>query len=101
MCLQVAIDIRARLKQKATVPKTTLALDDVNRDLIVSLFSVGIYGAEARDEEIHNIIIGGGVLVKDAKKIMREEFNAIKSTLKKGKDGVYHDKNGFIVLEPA
>ena len=51
------MDIKARLLKKASVPKTALALDDVNRDLIVSLISVGVYGAEARDEEIHNIII--------------------------------------------
>ena len=95
------MDIKARLLKKASVPKTALALDDVNRDLIVSLFSVGVYGAEARDEEIHNIIIGGGVLVKDAGKILREEYDAIKNTLKRGKDGMMRDKQGLIVLEPV
>lgn len=95
------MDIKARLLKKASIPKTALALDDVNRDLIVSLFSVGVYGAEARDEEIHNIIIGGGVLVKDAGKILREEYDAIKNTLKRGKDGMMRDKQGFIVLEPV
>lgn len=94
------MDIKAKLLKKASVP-TVLSMDDVNRDLIASLFSVGIYGAEARDEEIHSIIIGGGTIVKDAKKILRQEFDAIKNTLKKGKDGMYRDKNGFIVLEPV
>lgn len=97
----MSIDIKARLKQKASVPRLTLALDDVNRDLIVSLFSVAIYGAEARDEEIHNIIIGGGVLVKDAEKKLKEEFAAIKSSLTKKSDGQWYDKNGFIVIEPV
>lgn len=97
----MSIDIKARLKKKASVPRLTLALDDVNRDLIVSLFSVAIYGAEARDEEIHSIIIGGGELVKDTSKKLKEEFDSIKSTLKKKSDGQWYDKNGFIVVEPV
>lgn len=99
----MSIDIRARIKKKASTPKTTLTLEDVNRDLIVSLFSVSVYGAEARDEEIHNIIIGGGVYVKDARQQIKKDFDAIKSSTKltKGKDGYFRDPEGFIILEPA
>lgn len=97
----MSIDIRARIRKKATTPKTALAMEDVNRDLIVSLFAVDIYGVEARDEEIHNIIIGGGYVRIDAAKQMRKDYEAIKSTLKRGKDGMMRNPDGYIVLEPC
>lgn len=99
----MVIDIRARIREKSQIPKTELALDDVNKDLIMSLFAVDVYGAEARDEEILNIIIGGGQIVKDARAIMRADFEKISKSekLKKGKDGMWRDKDGYIVLEPS
>lgn len=99
----MSIDIRARIRKKSTLPKTTLTLEDVNRDMIVSLLSVDIYGAEAREEDILELIIGGGIVMDsaDCRKKMREDFEKIKKTLKRGKDGLWHDKDGFIVLEPA
>lgn len=97
------IDIRARIREKSQIPKTELTLDDVNKDLIMSLFAVDVYGAEARDEEILNIIIGGGQIIKDARAIMRDDFIKISKNgkLKKGKDGMLRDKDGYIVLEPS
>ena len=99
----MVIDIRARIREKSQIPKTELTLDDVNKDLIMSLFAVDVYGAEARDEEILNIIIGGGQIVKDARAIMRADFEKISKSekLKKGKDGMWRDKYGYIVLEPS
>ncbi len=80
---------------------TNIPLNDINRDLILSLFSVSLYGKEAHDEEILSIIIGGNKSQEKASLV--EEFKQKKSqygtTMKMGKNG-YYVHNGNIVLKP-
>ena len=94
-----ALLMKKHNKQK---PKQ-LMLQDVNRDLIVALLAVPVYGKDARDEEILSIIINSGTmtlrtLVGDIKKEFESKVKA--KTLKKGKDGFMRDKEGFIHLKP-
>lgn len=78
-----------------------LDLNDINRNLILSLFGISIYGKEAHDEEILQIIIGNEE--DEIKKRMKTDFDQLKqqagSKLKKAKDG-YLRYNGLIVLKP-
>lgn len=78
-----------------------LDLNDINRDLIISLFSISIYGKEAHDDEILEIIIGNET--NPFKKKMKENFDKRKqeagAKLKKAKDG-YLRHNGLIILKP-
>lgn len=100
----MAVDIRAMITDKeARKESRKLVLKDVNRDLIVALLGISIYGKEARDEDIMNIIIHNGVAVRVDKRYdkIKDNYSAkVKNKeIKRTKTGV-RDKNGFLVLVP-
>ena len=100
----MAVDIRAMITNKeARKENKKLVLNDVNRDLVVALLGISVYGKEARDEDIMDIIIHNGVAVTVDKRFDRiKEAYAKKvknKEIKRTKNGV-RDKNGFIVLVP-
>jgi len=79
-----------------------LVLKDVNRDLIIALLAIPVYGKEARDEEILSVIINAGVAdVSDVMTKIRTDYDKrVKAKeIKKTKDGV-RDTDGFMVLVP-
>lgn len=96
--------IRAMLMKKNGGEKPSkLLLRDVNKDLIVALLAVPVYGKDARDEDILSIIINPGSLQFDSligkiKSAFETEVKA--KNLKKSKDGFTRDKDGFIHLKP-
>lgn len=82
---------------------THIALKDVNKDLIVTLMALPLYGKAVRDEEILSVIINAGPsrleqTLEQIKTRFEERLKA--KEIKKGKDGYYHQKNGLIVLNP-
>lgn len=101
----MAVDIRALITKKNEKHENKkLVLEDVNRDLIVALLGISVYGKEARDDEILNIIINNGVAIASTEtydKIKaRYKDRVSKKEIKRSKDGTIKDKNGFIVLVP-
>lgn len=96
--------IRAMLMKKNDSEKPKrLLLQDVNRDLIVALLAVPVYGKDARDEDILSIIINPSSLSFDSLigKIKTEFESQVKAkNLKKSKDGFTRNKDGFIRLKP-
>ena len=94
---------------------TKIELKDINRDLILSLFAVSLFGKDAHDEEILSIILGHPDETKKEEKkakekapkiispILKTSFSEKKSKLgkdlKKGKNG-YLVHGSIIVLEP-
>lgn len=96
------VDIRAMIakKQQDKVKGSKLVMKDINRDLIVALLALPVYGKEVRDEEILSIIINGGVTSSHFER-MKSNFNKRLEAgeIKKTK-GEYRDKEGFIVLVP-
>ena len=97
-----SVDIRAMIakKQEDKLKSSKLVMKDVNRDLIVALLALPVYGKEARDDEILSIIINGGVESSYMDKI-RAQFNTRLENheIKKVK-GEYRDSDGFMVLVP-
>ena len=87
-------------KLDAKEPKK-LILSDINRPLYTALFGVSIYGKDARDEEITELIIGRS---DDPMERIRRDFNRYQekmgSSLTKRKDGTILDPDGFMVLQP-
>lgn len=98
--------IRAILLKKQNQRDTRakrLLLQDVNRDLIVALLAIPVYGKDARDEDILSIIINPGSLgfQKVLEQIKSEFDSGVKAKeLKKAKDGFIRNKEGFIRLTP-
>ena len=100
--IMASVNIRAMIakKQEEKMKSSHLVMKDVNRDLIVALLALPVYGKEARDDEILTIIINGGVESTYLDKI-RDNFNSRveKHEIKKVK-GEYRDADGFLVLVP-
>lgn len=96
-------DVRAMLQAKSEKKaQKHLVLKDVNRDLIIALFAIPVYGKEARDEEILSVIINAGSAeVSDLMTRIRADYDQqVKDKkIKKTKDGV-RDTDGFMVLVP-
>lgn len=96
-------DVRAMLQAKSEKKAHKhLVLEDVNRDLIIALFAIPVYGKEARDEEILSVIINAGSAeVSDLMTRIRADYDQqVKDKkIKKTKDGV-RDTDGFMVLVP-
>ena len=95
---------------------TNIELKDINKDLILSLFAVSLFGKDAHDEEILTIILG---LPEEGKKEEKkstkkepakknvvfqssfaEKKKRLGKELKKGQNG-YLVHGSKIVLEPA
>ena len=96
-------DVRAMLQAKSEKKaQKHLVLKDVNRDLIIALFAIPVYGKEARDEEILSVIINAGSAeISDLMgRIWADYDQRVKDKkIKKTKDGV-RDTDGFMVLVP-
>ena len=96
-------DVRAMLQAKSEKKaQKHLVLKDVNRDLIIALFAIPVYGKEARDEEILSVIINAGSAeISDRMGRIRADYDQrVKDKkIKKTKDGV-RDTDGFMVLVP-
>lgn len=96
-------DVRAMLQAKSDKKaQKYLVLKDVNRDLIIALFAIPVYGKEARDEEILSVIINAGSAeISDLMGRIRADYDQrVKDKkIKKTKDGV-RDTDGFMVLVP-
>ncbi len=96
-------DVRAMLQAKSDKKaQKHLVLKDVNRDLIIALFAIPVYGKEARDEEILSVIINAGSAeISDLMGRIRADYDQrVKDKkIKKTKDGV-RDTDGFMVLVP-
>ena len=98
-------DVRALLLKKSEEKSKNhgrVVLKDVNRDLMIALLAIPVYGKEARDEEILSVIINSGV--GDMTKLIdkfRENYNKLvaEKKVKKTKSGV-RDLDGFMVLVP-
>ncbi len=99
MSVNVKALLAAKFENKA---KSQLVMKDVNRDLIVALLAIPVYGKEARDEEILSVIINAGAAdVSDIMLRIREEYDkkVKEKRVKKTKNGVV-DTDGFMVLVP-
>lgn len=97
-----SVDIRAAImkKQNDKIKKTRVMLDDVNKELIIALTALPVYGKEVRDEEILTLIINGGVQSSYLER-MKKRFKAeLESGEVKKVKGEYRNKDGFIVLAP-
>ena len=98
-------DVRALImtKQEKNAGKK-LIWKDVNRDLIVALLAIPVYGKEARDEEILSVIINAGVRNRREAQLrdMRDKYNQAiqEKKIKKSKTGETRDADGFLYLEP-
>ena len=99
----MAVDVRALLLKKQEGKKSRLVLKDVNRNLLISLLALPVYGKEARDEEILSVIINAGAPIDLADKMakIREHYNQLvkDKKVKKTRTGV-HDTDGFLILVP-
>lgn len=101
----MSLDIKAMISKKSNdkLLGKHMVLRDVNRDLIMALLAIPIYGKEARDEEILSVIINSGttdsITGLDRVKAIHEKRVANKE-IKKEKGGVYRNKSGFLVLVP-
>lgn len=100
----MAVDVRSMLLAKDEKRKNTrLVMKDVNRELIIALLAIPVYGKEARDEEILSVIINAGASESD-KLIdkIRDNYNQrLKNKeIKKTKNDGVRDTDGFMVLVP-
>lgn len=99
----MSVNVKALLIAKSeNKAKSQLVMKDVNRDLIVALLAIPVYGKEARDEEILSVIINAGAAdVSDIMLRIREEYDkkVKEKRVKKTKNGVV-DTDGFMVLVP-
>lgn len=102
----MSVSIRELLQSKENKKANNeLVLKDINRDLIVALLAIPVYGKHARDEEILSIIINSGSSANTARnkylEKFREHYNQLlkDKKIKKTKTGV-RDTDGFIVLVP-
>ena len=99
----MSVNVKALLTAKSeNKAKSQLVMKDVNRDLIVALLAIPVYGKEARDEEILSVIINAGAAdVSDIMLRIREEYDkkVKEKRVKKTKNGVV-DTDGFMVLVP-
>lgn len=102
----MAVSIRELLQSKENKKANSeLVLKDINRELIVALLAIPVYGKHARDEEILSIIINAGAPASDVRDkyldAFRERYNQLlkDKKIKKTKNGV-RDTDGFIVLVP-
>lgn len=97
-----SVDIRAIIakKQDEKNQKSRLVLRDINRDLIIALTALPVYGKEVRDEEILTIIINGGVKSNCLDRIKTSFEDRVKSKEIKKVKGEYRDGEGFLVLVP-
>ena len=99
----MSVNVKALLTAKSeNKAKSQLVMKDVNRDLIVALLAIPVYGKEARDEEILSVIINAGAAdVSDIMLRIREEYDkkVKEKRVKKTKSGVV-DTDGFMVLVP-
>lgn len=100
------MDVRALLLKKSeekSHKNKRVVLKDVNRDLMVALLAIPVYGKEARDEEILSVIINAGVndVTRQLDKI-RENYNRMvrEKKVKKTKAGGVRDTDGYMVLVP-
>ena len=95
-------DIKAAImKKQKNKTSSGLMLSDVNRQLIIALTALPVYGKEVRDEEILSLIINGGKEEPTYLDQMRDEFKrrVDNKEIKKVK-GEYRDRDGFLVLAP-
>ena len=99
----MSVNVKALLTAKSeNKAKSQLVMKDVNRDLIIALLAIPVYGKEARDEEILSVIINAGAAdVSDIMLRIREEYDkkVKEKRVKKTKNGVV-DTDGFMVLVP-
>lgn len=99
----MSVNVKALLTAKSeNKAKSQLVMKDVNRDLIVALLAIPVYGKEVRDEEILSVIINAGAAdVSDIMLRIREEYDkkVKEKRVKKTKNGVV-DTDGFMVLVP-
>lgn len=102
----MSVSIRELLQSKENKKANNeLVLKDINRDLIVALLAIPVYGKHARDEEILSIIINAGSSANTGRnkylEKFREHYNQLlkEKKIKKTKTGV-RDTDGFIVLVP-
>lgn len=101
----MSVDIKS-LIMKRNDEKTKgskLIMKDVNRDLIVALLAIPVYGKAVRDEEILSIIINTGTMTtQPLLSQIQDNFNkkVKEKKVKKSKDGFIRDTDGFIVLKP-
>lgn len=99
----MSVNVKALLTAKSeNKAKSQLVMKDVNRDLIVALLAIPVYGKEARDEETLSVIINAGAAdVSDIMLRIREEYDkkVKEKRVKKTKNGVV-DTDGFMVLVP-
>lgn len=102
----MSVSIRELLQSKENKKANNeLVLKDINRDLIVALLAIPVYGKHARDEEILSIIINAGSSANTSRnkylEKFREHYNQLlkDKKIKKTKTGV-RDTDGFLVLVP-
>lgn len=102
----MSVDIKSLIMKKSDekTKGSKLIMKDVNRDLIVALLAIPVYGKDARDEEILSIIINTGTTTTTQSLLSQIQDNFNKKLkekkIKKSKDGFIRDTDGFIVLKP-
>ena len=99
----MSIDIKSAImkKQNDKIARTKLTLNDVNRQLIIALTALPVYGKEVRDEEILSLIINGGVESDQLSQIKNDFRKKLENKEVKMLKGYYRNKDGYIVMSPT
>lgn len=94
-------NILAKLREKKQRENKKLVLEDINRPLFSALFGISVYGKDARDESIMELIVGQRedpmVKIRNA---FRQRQQVEGAAWKRLKDGTIIDAEGFMVLQP-
>ena len=90
------------LKKRKNREGKHLVMKDVNRELIVSLLAIPVYGKDVRDEEILSVILNASKprgLADFIERICDDFDRRVEAGEIKRQKGVYRDEDGFMVLQ--
>ena len=73
----MSVDVLSKIAKKTESKnkEAKSALVDINHDLIVAITGIGLYGKEARDEEILSIILNAGTIQSLDRMLQRVKEN--------------------------
>lgn len=94
-------DLIKKKKELKTVAVKDIEVVDLNRPLILALFAIDVFGKDAADDDIVQVIIGGKnkARFKMFEQCWDEAKASAKSFKKNAKNGQYY-ADGMLVLRP-
>lgn len=92
-------DLIKKRKEVKTIELDKAKIVDINKPLTLALFGIDVFGKEATDDSILEIIIGGSNTKLRAFEKHWDQMKATAKNFKKGKDGHYY-ADGLRVLRP-